>query len=123
MPQVQRKVVLCNMRVADILLLPGTAAFTPSVQIPNGCTKITVQFMYHGIDSTVGCTMYQSLDGLNFDECRTVDEMPIYLGLDIGSISMTLNVSELLTTWIRFYITIGDATLGTLDKFMILFAA
>jgi hypothetical protein len=49
--------------------------------------------------------------------------MPIYLGLDIDSVSMTLNVSELLTTWIRFYITIGDATLGTLDKFMILFAA
>ena len=123
MAQVQRKVVLCNMKVADILLLPGTAAFTPSVQIPNGCTKITVQFMYHDIDYPVGCTMYQSLDGVNFDECRTVDEMPIFLQLDIDSVSMTLNVSELLTTWVRFYVSLGDATTGTLDKFMILFAA
>jgi hypothetical protein len=111
------------MKVADILLLPGTAAFTPSVQIPNGCTKITVQFMYHDIDYPVGCTMYQSLDGVNFDECRTVDEMPIFLQLDIDSVSMTLNVSELLTTWVRFYVSLGDATTGTLDKFMILFAA
>ena len=123
MAQVQRKVVLCNMKVADILLLPGTAAFTPSVQIPNGCTKITVQFMYHDIDYPVGCTMYQSLDGVNFDECRTVDEMPIFIALDIDSVSMTLNISELLTSWVRFYIEIGDATIGTLDKFMILFAA
>ena len=111
------------MKVSDIILLPGTAAFTPSFQIPNGCTKITVQFMYHGIDYPVGCTMYQSLDGLNFDECRTVDEMPIYIELDIDSVSMTLNVSELLTTWVRFYVSLGDATTGKLDKFMILFAA
>ena len=77
--------------------------------------------MYHGIDYPVGCTLYQSLDGVNFDECRTIDELPVYIQLDIDSVSMTLNVSELLTSWIRFLVTTGDATQGTLDKFMVIF--
>ena len=123
MNQVQRKLVLCNMNIADIFPLPGSAEFTPAVQIPNSATKITVQFLYHGIDFPVGCIMYQSLDGVNFDECRTIDEMPVKIDLDIDSVSMTLNVSELLTSWIRFLVSVGDATTGTLDKFLVLFGS
>ena len=123
MSQVQRRMVLCNMDIADIMGLPNTAEFTPAVQIPNGATKITVQFLYHGIDYPIGCTMYQSLDGVNYDECQTIDEMPIIIHLDIDSVSMSLNVSELLTSWMRFYVTIGDATAGRLDKFLVLFAS
>jgi hypothetical protein len=122
MAQVQRRVVLCDMDIATIVAEGGTA-FTPSVQIPNGCTKITVQFKYHGIDYAFGCIMYQSLNSIDFDECRTIDEMPIQILMDIDSVSMTLNVSELLTTWIRFLVETGDCTTGTLDKFLVLFAA
>ena len=121
MTQVQRKLILCNLDIAAISALPGSQQFTPAVQIPSGSSKITAQFMYHGIDYPVGCTLYQSLDGVNFDECRTIDELPVYIQLDIDSVSMTLNVSELLTSWIRFLVTTGDATQGTLDKFMVLF--
>jgi len=119
--QVLRKLIRCNLSIAAIVPLPGSQAFTPAVQIPNGATRITIQFLYHGIDFPVGCTMYQSLDGVNFDECRTTDEVPVYISLDIDSISMTLNISDLLTTWVRFLVTAGDATTGTLDKFLVLF--
>ena len=123
MNQVQRKLVLCNIDIAAVSALPGSQQFTPAVQIPSGSSKITVQFMYHGIDFPVGCTMYQSLDGVNFDECQTIDEMPVKIDLDIDSVSMTLNVSELLTSWIRFLVSVGDATTGTLDKFLVLFGS
>jgi len=118
MSQVQRKVVLCNISIPD---LGGGTAVTPAVQIPNGATKVTVQFMYTEIDAPVGCILYQSLDGANFDECQTIDETQIRIDLDIDSVSMTLNVSDLLTSWIRFLIESGDAQTGILEKIIILF--
>ena len=125
MAQVQRRMVLCNMNLHDIYYhTPGLGyAMTPSVQIPNGSTKITVQFKYYCINDPVTCTLYQSLDGINFDECESIDEMSVGIILDIASASATLNISELLTTWIRFKVTAGNCSAGVLDKFLCLFAA
>ena len=123
MSQVQRRMVLCNMNLHDIYYHTSGYAMTPSVQIPNGSTKITVQFKYHGLWDPVVCTLYQSLDGINFDECESIDEMPVEINLDKNSSSATLNISELLTTWIRFKVTAGNCAEGVLDKFLCLFAA
>jgi hypothetical protein len=121
MAQVQRRMVLCNIDISDIGVIDY--AMTPAVQIPNGATKITVQFKYGSITSPVTCTLFQSLDGLTYDLCETVDEMPISIILDVASTSATLNISELLTTWIRFKVEKGSAIAGTLNKFLVLFAA
>jgi len=119
MAQIARKMVLCNMDLASI----GPAAYTPAVQVPNGATKITVQFKYKLISSPVMITLFQSLDGLTYDKCETIDEMPIAIELDVASTSATLFITELLTTWLRFKVERGYSMQGTLEKFLVLFAA
>ncbi len=119
MAQVARKLVLCNMDIGSL----GASAFTPCVQVPNAGTKITVQFKYKLITSPVLVTLFHSLDGIIFDECQTIDEMPIAIELDVASTSATLFITELLTSWIRFKVEKQSSIHGTLEKFIVLFAS
>jgi hypothetical protein len=111
-----RRLVNCNLATAD------GDAFTPYIQIPNGATKITVQFIYTSLDSDITCTMQQSLDGYNFDTCTNDEDTQVAIVLDKDFPSMTLNVSDLLTTWIRFKVEVGNATTGTLEKLHLIFS-
>ncbi|NCA77980.1 MAG: hypothetical protein EOM90_16765 [Alphaproteobacteria bacterium] len=113
---ISRRLVNCNLNIAE-----GNT-YTPYIQIPNGATNITIQFVYSGLDANISCTMQQSLDGSNFDSCANSDDIPVCIELDHTAPSMTMNVTDLLTTWIRFYVEVGDATVGSLDKLYILFS-
>lgn len=86
---------------------------TTNIQIPNGAKTLTIQFFYHDLNADVTCTMQQSLDGSNFD-----DVVPCVL--DHNATTATLNVVDVLTTWIRFSISVNSATTGILDRLQLL---
>ena len=102
--------------------LPVSAgnASTPYIQIPNGATKLTIQFVYSSLDDDIVMSMNQSLDGFNFDACVNEDDAPITITLDKDFTSMTLNVADLLTTWIQFSMDVGEAKTGSLDKMYVI---
>lgn len=93
---------------------------TPAVQVPNGATKVTLQFLYSGLDSEVAVSMHQSLDGGNFDLCLNENDEPVTVSLDPSSSSMTINITDLLTTWFRFSIDPQSATTGIIEKIYVL---
>jgi len=107
---IARRMIQCSLPVS------GGNALTPYIQIPNGATKLTIQFIYSGLDADITLTMLQSLDGANFDTCVNEDDAPITITLDKDFASMTLNVADLLTTWVQFSMDIDEATTGALDK-------
>ncbi len=119
MTQVARRFCLCNMDISSL----GANANTPAVQVPNGATKMTVQFNYKFITSPVLVTMMQSVDGISYNECHTVKGMPVTIKLDTASTSATLLMSELSAKWIRFKVEKGSSSHGTLEKLFVLFAA
>jgi hypothetical protein len=90
------------------------------VQIPNGSNSLTIQFVYCGLDSDVTLTMHQSLDGANFDLCVNESDEPVSITLDKSFTSMTMNVTDLLTSWIKFSLDTASATTGILEKILIL---
>jgi len=96
------------------------SAFTPAVQVPNGATKVTIQFIYSGLDAEVAVSMQQSLDGGNFDLCLNESDEPVTINLDPSFSSMTVNISDLLTTWFRFLLDPLTATTGIIEKIYIL---
>ena len=109
-----RRMIQCNLDVSA-----GNAA-SPYIQIPNGATKLTIQFVYSGLDADVTMTMHQSLDGVNFDTCVNDADDPISITLDYTFDSMTLNITDLLTTWIKFVLDVGTATTGTIQKLYVM---
>jgi len=109
-----RRMIQCNLDVSA-----GNAA-SPYIQIPNGATKLTIQFVYTGLDADVTMTMHQSLDGVNFDTCVNDADDPISITLDYTFDSMTLNITDLLTTWIKFVLDVGTATTGTIQKLYVM---
>jgi len=109
-----RRMIQCSLPVSA-----GNAS-TPYIQIPNGATKLTIQFVYSGLDADIVLAMNQSLDGFNFDACVNEDDVPITITLDKDFTSMTLNVADLLTTWIQFSMDVGEAKTGTLDKMYVI---
>jgi len=111
---IARRMIQCSLPIS------GGNALTPYIQIPNGATKLTIQFIYSGLDADITLTMLQSLDGANFDTCVNEDDAPITITLDKDFTSMTLNVADLLTTWIQFSMDVGEATTGVLEKLYII---
>ena len=109
-----RRMIQCSLPVSA-----GNAS-SPYIQIPNGATKLTIQFVYSGLDADIVLAMNQSLDGFNFDACVNEDDAPITITLDKDFTSMTLNVADLLTTWIQFSMEVGEAKTGTLDKMYVI---
>ena len=111
---------LARRMIQCALPISGGNATTPSIQIPNGATKLTTQFVYSGLDEDITLTMLQSLDGSNFDICTNEDDAPISITLDKDFASMTMNIADLLTTWIQFSMNVGQAKTGTLDKLYVI---
>ncbi|MEI6884303.1 MAG: hypothetical protein WCO02_07440 [Bacteroidota bacterium] len=111
---IARRMIQCSLPVSA-----GNAS-TPYIQIPNGATKLTIQFVYSSLDDDIVMSMNQSLDGFNFDACVNEDDAPITITLDKDFTSMTLNVSDLLTTWIQFSMDVGEAKTGSLDKMYVI---
>ena len=105
-----RRMIQCNLAISN------GDAITTAIQIPNGATKLTIQFNYSGLDDDVSITMLQSLDGVNFDTCMNENDEPVSMSLDHSFSSMTMNIADLLTAWIKFSMDVGEATTGTLDK-------
>ena len=102
MPLARTKIT-CNLGIA------AGNAYLDYVQVPDGSMNITAQFAYSGLDDNVTVSLQQSLDGSNYD--NVVDMV-----LDKDDTSATLNVMNLLTTWIRFYLQVGAATTGTIKE-------
>ena len=111
---IARRMIQCSLPIS------GGDANTPYIQIPNGATKLTIQFVYSGLDADIILTMLQSLDGVNFDTCVNEDDAAITITLDKDFTSMTLNVADLLTTWIQFSMDVSEAATGTLDKLYVM---
>lgn len=101
MPLARTKIT-CNRNIAD------GDAYLDYVQVPDGSMNITAQFSYSGLDDNVTVSLQQSLDGSNFD--NVVDMV-----LDKDDTSATLNVMNVLTTWVRFKITVGEAKTGIIS--------
>ena len=91
----------CNHQVAT------DGALLPYIQVPDGAMNITAQIVYAGLDADVTVTLQQSLDGSRFDDV-------IDITLDRNDTSATLNILNLLTTWLRFKLNSGPATTGTI---------
>ena len=102
MPLARTKIT-CNLDIAD-----GNA-YLDYVQVPDGSMNLTAQFSYSGLDDNVTVSLQQSLDGSNYD--NVVDMV-----LDKDDTSATLNVMNVLTTWVRFYVQVGDAKTGTIKE-------
>jgi len=100
MPLARTKIT-CNLDIA------AGDAYLDYVQVPDGSMNITAQISYSGLDADVTLTLQQSLDGSNFDELTS-------MVLDKDATSATLNVMNLLTTWIRFFVQVGSAKTGTI---------
>ena len=98
MPLARTKIT-CNLNIAD-----GNA-YLQAVQVPDGSMNITAQFAYCGLDANVTVTLQQSLDNKNYDDV-------VSLVLDKDDTSVSLNVLDVLTTWVRFKVTVGEATEG-----------
>jgi len=111
---VARRMLQLNLNIAN-----GNAV-TPAVQVPNGASKVTIQFTYSNLDAEVSVSMHQSLDGGNFDLCRNESDEPVSIILDPTATSMTLNITDLLTTWFRFSIDVQTATEGIIEKIYVL---
>ena len=111
---IARRMIQCSLPVS------GGNALSPYIQIPNGATKLTIQFVYSGLDDDIILTMLQSLDESNFDTCVNEDDAAITITLDKDFASMTLNVADLLTTWVQFSMDVGEATTGNLDKLYVM---
>jgi hypothetical protein len=109
-----RRFLQTNLQISQ-----GNAVTNP-VQVPNGSTNLTVQIVYSGLDADVSLTLLQSLDGGNFDTCVNENDEPLTFILDKDFSSMTINISDLLTSWIKFSLNVGDATAGLLEKIYIL---
>jgi len=103
-----------NINIAD-----GNVV-TPAIQVPNGSSKVTIQFTYSDLDAEVAISLHQSLDGGNFDLCLNENDEPVTINLDPDNTSMSLNITDLLTTWFRFSIDIQTATTGTIHKIHLL---
>ena len=101
MPLARTKIT-CNLDIAN------GDAYLDYVQVPDGSMNITAQFAYSGLDDNVTVSLQQSLDGSNFD--NVVDMV-----LDKDDTSATLNVMNVLTTWVRFKITVGEAKTGIIS--------
>ena len=111
---IARRLLQTNLQV------PNGSAMTSAIQIPNGATKLTIQFSYSGLDDDVTLSMHQSLDGINFDLCMTENDEPVLITLDHTFTSMTMNVADLLASWIKFSLDPCNATTGTIEKLYIL---
>ena len=111
---IARRMLPLNLNIA------GGNAVTPAIQVPNGATKVTIQFTYTNLDAEVSVSMHQSLDGGNFDLCRNESDEPVTITLDPASSSMSLNITDLLTTWFRFSIDVQTATEGTIERIYVL---
>ena len=111
---IARRMLHLNLNIAN-----GNSV-TPAVQVPNGATKVTIQFSYVNLNADVALSMHQSLDGGNFDLCRNESDEPVSITLDHTTTSMTLNITDLLTTWFRFSLDVLSATNGTIDKIYVL---
>jgi len=97
-----RTKITCNLDIAD-----GNA-YMQAVQVPDGSMNITAQFAYSGLDVNVNATLQQSLDGKNYDDV-------VSMVLDKDDTSATLNVIEILSIWLRFYVQVGSATEGVIS--------
>ena len=100
MPLARTK-INCNLDIAN-----GNA-YLDYIQVPDGSMNITAQIAYSGLDDDVTVSLQQSLDGSNFDDVTS-------MVLDKDDTSATLNVMNVLTTWIRFYVHVGAATTGSI---------
>jgi hypothetical protein len=100
--------------------VPAGNTNTPAIQIPNGATKLTIQFNYSGLDASVTMSLLQSIDGVNYDTCVNDNDEPVSITLDPNFTSMSLNITDLLSAWIKFSLDIGVATTGNIDKIYIL---
>jgi hypothetical protein len=111
---IARRLLQTNLQISD------GPAMTSAIQIPNGATKLTIQFNYSGLDASVSMSLLQSIDGVNFDTCVNDNDEPVSITLDPNFASMSLNITDLLSAWIKFSLDIGEATTGTIDKLFIL---
>ena len=111
---IARRMLQLNLNIDD-----GNVV-TPAIQVPNGASKVTIQFAYANLDAEVSVAMHQSLDGGNFDLCRNESDEPVTIVLDPLTTSMTLNITDLLTTWFRFSIDVQTATSGIIEKIYVL---
>ena len=96
-----RTKISCNLDISD------GAAYLDYVQVPDSSMNLSAQFIYCGLDADVTVTLQQSLDGSKFDDVTS-------MVLDKDDTSATLNVMNVLTTWVRFFVEVGDAKTGTI---------
>jgi hypothetical protein len=94
--------------------LSGGSRDFEGIRIWNLRDKITIQVEYHDFPDNVDLFIEQSLDGVQWDPIM-LDGEPLKTILTSGDSSKTLNVTSLLTNFIRARVEVVDQT-GIIDK-------
>jgi primase-polymerase (primpol)-like protein len=98
------------------ILASGGNANLPFYMVPNGSSKITVQFKFSDLATNATLTLQQSANGSDFDPVFDSSGNPVTLLLDKDKSSATINLVNLLTLWIRFQVDFAAAETGSIDS-------
>ena len=94
----------------------GGDTYTQVFWVPDGSSKITVQFTYASLVYDTLLYMEQSADGKYFDPVLDISSVPLTLVLDRLYPSATINIVNLLTLAIRFKVDFDVAETGSVTS-------
>jgi hypothetical protein len=93
----------------------GGDTYTPVFLVPDGSSKITVQFTYASLAYDTTLYLEQSADGKNFDPVLDISSVPLTLVLNKLNPSATINIVNLLSMAIRFKVDFNAAETGSIS--------
>lgn len=101
------------------------AVFSQPLMVPDGASKITVQF-FHTLSGpeqkAAEIRLLQSTDGIHFDPLNDANNSQLTVSIFSDSKSATLNILGLLTLWIQFQFNFYEDVTGSIDNCNVLFA-
>lgn len=96
-----------------------TYAF-PSITVL-GKQNLVFQLIYQDLNSNHGKLVFeQSLDGINYDNIEDTSGNPIFIDLLMADTSVTINLFNINTAFIRCVLVLNNLTLGSFTDFIYL---
>jgi hypothetical protein len=121
----QKKLIPLSFSVSEFLAyLPVpisniTYAF-PSITVL-GKQNLVFQLIYQDLNSNHGKLVFeQSLDGINYDNIEDTSGNPIFIDLLMADTSVTINLFNINTAFIRCVLVLNNLTLGSFTDFIYL---
>ena len=121
----QKKLIPLSFSVSEFLAyLPVpisniTYAF-PSITVL-GKQNLVFQLIYQDLNSNHGKLVFeQSLDGINYDNIEDTSGNPIFIDLLMADNSVTINLFNINTAFIRCVLVLNNLTLGSFTDYIYL---